>query len=263
MKLRNALVSITAIVLFASAASAQQSVPSAPPLVGSPGVEPVSIGGENQYQVSFHRPVVKDSSLVKIPDTDMIEVSDALSNDEVNKGFSAGEMIVVRVKAPADSYVYVVNNSTWDGVKLVTDGEKLLGRRSRDFVYKLTNKDDNVLAGTEQLMFIFSKSEMNKKAMDKFKSALTDSKSPAGDVSGKSGGFSLPASLGSVAKLACAIGSIPVPFLKEGCELFGFGELKLTQLIGNVIGLKPEAEDKNVAVQLSFPIRPKTPETAK
>ena len=244
---------LTILLLTGAVASAQ---PPAPP---APGVESVSLPDDSQYVITIHRPVMKDGTFERITDTDMIKTEPALSKEEVNKGFTVGEYIVVRVKAPTDRYAYVVNNSSWDGVELTNKGDRVLGKRSRDFIYKMTNRSGGSDVSSEQLLFMFTKSELIDKDIDKFVSATKGEAGPNISVSGENVA-SNPFSMGSILKLSCGVAGYIFPGAKAGCEIFGFGDVKLTDLIGNAIGVKPEKTDKNVAVQLGFQVKPRAAE---
>lgn len=267
MTLRNALISTIVTLLLVLGVSAQQDSPATtasptPPLVAAAppmGADPVNFLDDDGYLISFHRPVLKNGKLSRIPQSETVEAGDALSADELNNALSADDLVVIRVTAPEDRYVYVVNNSSWDGVKLTNNGERALAKRSRDFVYKLTNKNNNQTTGTEQFMFIFSQKRYGEDEVKKFKDALSKDAPPKVSTPFSGQGSSIVGKSGThmVLNITCGILSNFLPGANVACKLFGFGDVQVTSLLGNITGIKPEKEEKPVAVQLSLRVQPK------
>lgn len=239
-------------VLFANAVNAQFQ-----------GAESETIPTDKLYVVSFHRPVLDaQGNLIRIPGTNTVQVEKALSAAEINQGFKVNDRVVVRVKAPLDSYIYVVNNSTWDGVRLVNNNVSVKKDTEQDFIYRLTNNNNGTQTkSTEELLFLIRRTPFNESEMNAYLVQTGANTAPKINInpttpptvptpSPSSGGGQV------IIKTACKVASIFFPWVGGICKATGFGAASAEPLPlpNEQTGLKPETNTENMIVQFSFSV---------
>lgn len=225
--------------------------------------EPELLGSNQRFVVTFHQPILgKDGKVSQVPGTQTALVGEALSETEINNGFKTGDRVVVRIKAPVDSVVYVVNNSQWDGLILTNKGVPLKMGIAHDFIYKLTNRQGKNTAGFEQLIFLvrrtaFTDSELNGYLIER-KGSLPQVKLPSQTVDTKATveEFKKESKGKVIARVSCKIASIFFPWVGGFCKVTRFAAAQPESLAGDATGLSPTTDAENMVVQFSFPVQP-------
>lgn len=255
MKFSNLLLTIFIVGLLTAHTFSQSGINAA---------EPELLDEDQQFTISFHQPVLNaQSKTVRISGTDTVRAGEALSEKEIKAGFKVGDRIIIRIKAPVECYVYVVNNSQWDGSVLVNKGIELKAGRERDFIYKLTNAQGNTAVGTEELIFLIRRNpsadaEINRSliksnnALPKIKLDNTKTEENKSEItklktSGKTA---------VVIKVGCKVAAIFFPWIGGMCKLAGFGAAESENLPDDAIGISPAKDAENMVVQFAFPVKP-------
>lgn len=265
MKIRNFLFAILGVGLLAFSAFAQVEVKPTSTPTGFGAAEPELLENEQKFVVSFHRPKLDgQGKLTRIEGTDTVNVSEALSPDEIKKGFKVGDRVVIRIKAPVDGFVYVVNNSEKDGSFLTNKGTPLKKDSEQDFIYRLTNSDGKAGTGLEQLMFLIRKTALSDADLNNYLtqgSTGTLTKIKLGgspevikdifkDLKDKS-------KTRVIVTLGCRTASMFFPFIGGLCKATGFGAAEPEPLPGGKLtAVSPQNDAENMVVQFSFPVTP-------
>jgi hypothetical protein len=210
-----------------------------------------------------------------------VDAGPALSAEEIEKGFAVNDLVAIRIKAPVDCYVYGVNNSQWDGATLVENGEKLQAGVTRDFVYKLTNRQEQQGVGHENILFLIRREKVPQEEIAKFLQPSAPATTPRDDGAGKPpadnvatatpkirlGGteaeqqttaqslqqeLKKPSKLGAVLKVGCGVASMFFPFVGKICSVAtGFAAAEPVRRNQ----LQPAQDTQNLVVQFSFPVK--------
>lgn len=266
---------------------------SQPVIAQTPGFQSADpIRKNEQFSVTFHRPTLVAGSVSWTNGADTVEAGPPLSPEEIEKGFRVGEFIAVRIKAPIACYVYGVNNSQWDGVTLVENGEKLQANIPRDFVYKLSNRQGKQGLGNENIVFLIRTQPIPPDEVAKFLQGSTPSSSqpPSSGVPGSPSTApssnqpvnatpnqlridASPAELqaqlqslkqkgssksGGIIKITCGVASFFFPFVRNLCDAgkaLGVKGFSAADPVRRGT-LQPDETAENIVVQFSFPLRP-------
>lgn len=237
---------------------------------GFQAAEPIRRNQE--FEVTFHQAKLKDGQVSWVNNTDTVDAGPALTPEQIDKGFKVGDFVVIRIKAPVDCYVYGVNNSQWDGAALVENGEKLQAGVTKDFVYRLTNRQGRTGVGNENILFLIRTQQVPQEEVAKFlqPAAQPTSGSPQPPSTStpqiKLGGtpaqqqqtaqtlqqeVKKPGKKGAIVKVGCQVASIFFPFIGPMCTVAsGFAAAEPVRKDQ----LQPAQDTQNLVVQFSFPL---------
>jgi hypothetical protein len=136
------------------------------------GAKPVfPTAKEDQVQITLHRAILNVTGRVQFKSDNEVITGNALSAEEVTAGFKANEKIVIRVTVPYDFYIYIVNASDWEGIKLVypynnakAPNKQFPANKPTDFAYEFV--PDGTVTGREEYLILISKIKIDSPKLD-------------------------------------------------------------------------------------------------
>jgi hypothetical protein len=235
-------------------------------------VQPPTANNET-IQITLHKAKLDNNGKTQYQEStgNKVVAGEALSANDIKSGFKSNEKVVIRVRSPYPYYIYIVNASDLDGIRLVQPfGDRAENRQFPsndydDFLFNFTKSNtttsreeflilisktkiespklDEILKNKGRLILTPEKEEEGKKLLDSKLTAETTSSSTATPKTSK---------WIKVYSFGCNIAGIFLPFLNNICPKVTLGANP--EFRDDQISVSPAQNKNQIAFAISFTV---------
>lgn len=226
-------------------------------------------------QITLHKAMLDSNGRTQYLEStgNKVIAGEALSANDIKSGFKSNEKIVVRVKSPYPYYIYIVNASDLDGIRLVQPfGDRAENRQFPandydDFLFNFS-KSNTIATSREEFLILISKTKIESPKLDeilknKGKLILTpeqavegkkliDSKLTTETTTSSATASPKTSKWIKVYSFGCNIAGIFLPFLNNICPKVTLGANP--EFRDDQITVSPTQNKNQVAFAISFTV---------